>query len=187
MPPVEEDDPDDMEVDVPDAAIPVDDAIAQFEAELDKMSQASKQSKAKCARRPSPRTPIAHASASPHESCTRCRASAASAPSRVILTGSDCGRRGGGGGNRRHGGSKGDAEEEEDEEVAPALRYDATEGVQPACIKNGSMRHYQVGRTATHPSAAARAERLLLRARTDRGPELDAQPGVTEAQWHPSG
>ena len=60
-----------------------------------------------------------------------------------------------------------DGDAEEDEEVAPALRYDATEGVQPACIKNGSMRHYQVGCTATHPSAAARAERLLLRAPHD--------------------
>lgn len=153
MPPVPEDDPEDMDVDEADAAIPVDDAIAQFEAELDKMNQASKQSKAKYAHRPSPRTPTARALAQPHESCTRSRASAAFRLARVLLTGSGRGRRGGGG-NRRHGGSKGDAEEEEEEEVTPALRYDATEGAQPACIKNGSMRHYQVRPCCTSPTRA---------------------------------
>lgn len=85
MPPVPEDDPDDMEVEEPDAAIRVDDAIVQFEAELDKMNQASKQSKAKCAhlaRRPTRRTPIAHLSARHTSRASRCCASAAFCSSR---------------------------------------------------------------------------------------------------------
>ena len=47
----------------------------------------------------------------------------------------------------RRGHASGDAEEEE-EVVASALRFDANEGDQPTCVKNGTMRHYQVSSTA---------------------------------------
>ena len=50
------------------------------------------------------------------------------------------------GGSKRwgHAPSSGDAEEEEEDQAVVVLRFDANEGVQPSCIKNGSMRYYQV-------------------------------------------
>ena len=49
----------------------------------------------------------------------------------------------GGSKRRGHDPSNGDADEEEDQ-ANVALRFDANEGVQPSCIKNGTMRYYQV-------------------------------------------
>jgi hypothetical protein len=54
-----------------------------------------------------------------------------------------CRSQAGGSKRRGHAPSSGDAEEEEDQAVV-ALRFDANEGVQPSCIKNGTMRYYQV-------------------------------------------
>lgn len=68
---------------------------------------------------------------------------AASPPLSGLVARAPCRSQAGGSKRRGHAPSSGDAEEEEDQAVV-ALRFDANEGAQPSCIKNGTMRYYQV-------------------------------------------